>query len=127
MTDSECETRCCDYVKEYEEGGSCVEINDLTRCKDRKRNHRIALYIILGITAVIIFVCTYLKREEKHVKKERLEMLKNRKANEENVRATRAKTEAPQSRSTRLTPKVTTSLPNSSTTRNKTQVDLLGN
>ena len=110
-TDSECETRCCDYVREYIEGGSCVEIKDLTRCEDRKKNHRIALYIILGITAVIIFVCTYLKKDERQEKRERMEALKLRKAQEESARP-RGKTESPVMRGTRLSTGVTSSLPN---------------
>ena len=110
-TDSECETRCCNTEREYFEAGSCVEIKDLPRCEERKKNHRIALYIILGITAIIIFVCTYLKKDEKEEKKVRMEALKLRKAQEESHRA-RGKTETPVMRGTRLSAGVTNSLPN---------------
>ena len=121
VQDSECDSRCCDYVKEYFEGGPCVSIEDLPRCEQRKRNHRIALYVILGMMFVLIAICVHLKSKEKRLHREKMMRLKIAQSHAENQNQTRAKTEALKSRETRLTAGVSGTMPSRSP-RPQTQV-----
>ena len=57
--DMDCETRCCDIDTQYYECGKCTEIEDWPRCETRKKNHRIALYVLLGLTIITIMICWY--------------------------------------------------------------------
>ena len=91
----DCETRCCDINTQYYEKGHCVEIEEFDRCDTRKKNHRIALYVLLVITLITIFVCWYLKKKEISYRKQRLADLKVENAQDENLRITRAGTQQP--------------------------------
>ena len=74
--DTQCEYRCCNYKEEFKEEGTCVKIEDFTRCSDRKRNHRIALYCVLALLVIILVVCTFMKKKEVHSKRAALMQLK---------------------------------------------------
>ena len=62
--DSICDYRCCSYAEEYHKNGTCVEIDDWPRCKDRKHRHHIILYCFLSVIVVTAAVCVLMKKKE---------------------------------------------------------------
>ena len=84
-TDTDCTYRCCDYTQEFYESGQCLEISEVDRCEDRKRNHRIAIWVIL-IVLIISWVSLYVfKLKERQVSADRLAEIKTMKAREEEL------------------------------------------
>ena len=83
-----CDYRCCTYTDEFSTpmDGECVEIKDFPRCEDRKRNHRIALFTMLGCLFITVIICSYLKKKETANKKQALMQLKIEKAHQENIK-----------------------------------------
>ena len=57
-TDTDCTFRCCDYTQEFYQPGTCTEISEVDRCVDRKRNHRIAIWVIL-VFLIISWISLY--------------------------------------------------------------------
>jgi len=112
-------------VTEYEVGGDCVEIKDLTRCEDRKNHHRIALYIILALSAIAVFVCIYMKKMERRLHLANLATIKRDALQEESMRKSRAKTMPTKGSGQRLTQGVVSSMPSKSP-RPQTTVKLYG-
>ena len=65
--------------------GYCVHIDEEKRCENRKHNHNIALYVILSLLLIIVFICTYMKKAEKRDNVQRLARLKIEKAQEPDI------------------------------------------
>ena len=85
-----CDYRCCTYTDEFVVNGECVEMSEFTRCEDRKKHHRIALFVLLSILIITIFVCSFLKKKEAAKRKQALEQIKVRSAHEENIQNARS-------------------------------------
>ena len=63
-----------------------MPIDSFDRCEDRKVGHRIALFVLLGITFASILYFAIAKKNEIKAERARLDQLKVTKAHEESLR-----------------------------------------
>ena len=56
---------CCEVDEQFTDTyGSCVEIEEFGRCRDRKKNYHIILGVIMGVIVLSVAACGYAKRVE---------------------------------------------------------------
>ena len=89
MDDTQCVTFCCNNDRSFDIQGNCIEIEEDTRCKNRKLEYRIILAFIIISMVVISLVFGWMKKKELKAKEDRLLKLKITAANEERKRLAR--------------------------------------
>ena len=57
VQDSDCSYSCCNVDKQFVETGTCKEIEDFPRCKDRKETYNIVLAVYMVLFVVFLAIC----------------------------------------------------------------------
>ena len=65
---------------------------DYTRCEERRKHHRIALYVLLVVFILALVSLCLLKKKENSARKDKLAKMKIKASHEENVKSTRTAT-----------------------------------